>query len=182
MQYLHEQLKIVLKELNKTEYHLGPVATCSECKEEKLLSYITYSSDKGSDYQQCTCSGCGSDNKIDQNNKLIMSQVRLCSNKSLLIVSMLQAYEVQFKDFKKDLDKLINEDIKKHLQRKFKRIIPKGKLEDDPSWTDILEEWYELNNTDPWPNVMSALEICEHDSVEDIVKRIKEKHLHLCHH
>ena len=97
---------------------------------------------------------------------------------------MLQAYEVQFKDFKKDLDKLINEDIKKHLQRKFKRIIPKGKLEDDPSWTDILEEWYELNtnNTDPWPNVMSALEICEHDSVEDIVKRIKEKHLHLCHH
>ena len=76
MQYLHEQLKTVLKELNKIDYHLGPVAICSGCKEEKLLTYITYSSDKGSVYQQCTCTGCGS--VIDHNNKVIMSKVSTC--------------------------------------------------------------------------------------------------------
>jgi len=93
-----------------------------------------------------------------------------------------QAYKIKFKDFKNELDKLINEDIKKHLQRKFKKIIPKENLDDNSSWIDILEEWYELHNTDPWPKVMSVLEICEHDSAEDVVKLIKEKHLHLCHH
>jgi len=78
MKYLHEQLKIVLKELNKTEYHLGPFAMCTECNEVNLLTYITHSSDKGSCYQQCTCTGCGSDNNIDQNNSLIKSHVSYC--------------------------------------------------------------------------------------------------------
>jgi len=77
MQYLHEQLKIVLKEL-KTEYHLGPVALCSECNKVNLLTYISHSSDEGSYYHQCTCTGCGRDNNIDQNNKLIISYVSSC--------------------------------------------------------------------------------------------------------
>jgi len=46
-------------------------------------------------------------------------------------------------------------------------------------WNDILKEWYELNNRDPWPKVISALETCEHYSTENVMKAIKEKHLYL---
>ena len=88
MQYLHEQLKTVLKELNKIDYHLGPVAICSGCKEEELLTYITYSSDKGSDYQQCTCTGCACDNVIDHNNKVIMSKVSTCFDQQVNYMSL----------------------------------------------------------------------------------------------
>lgn len=77
MQYLHEQLMTVLKELNNVEYRLGPVATCSECSKEQLLMYITYRSDRGPHYQQCNCSGCGYDNVIDHNNHVILSLVSM---------------------------------------------------------------------------------------------------------
>jgi len=77
MKYLHRQLTTVLKELKKIEYRLGPVATCSHCNEEQLLTYIIFSSDKGSNYSQCKCTGCRNDNLIDHSNKVILSQVRL---------------------------------------------------------------------------------------------------------
>ena len=75
MQYLHEQLKTVLKGLNNIDYHLGPVAVCSECKEEQLLTYITYGNDDWSDYLQCE--GCGYHDDIDHNNKRIVSKVSI---------------------------------------------------------------------------------------------------------
>jgi len=104
------------------------------------------------------------------------------SNIIYYILLILQTYQIKFKDFKNELDKLINEDIKTHLHRKFKNMLPKEKLDDDFSWNNILGEWYKLHNTDPWLKVMSVLDTYEHHSAEDVVKQIKEKHLHLCHH
>lgn len=76
---------------------------------------------------------------------------------------------------------MINEDIEKRLRRKFKRSIPRDRLDDDMSWSEILEEWYEENKRDPWPKVMAALEGSELDGTEDVVKLIQEKHLQLQH-
>ena len=45
MQYLHQSLVIILKELKAVKYALGPVAECVSCKEQESLEYITYATD-----------------------------------------------------------------------------------------------------------------------------------------
>ena len=41
MQYLHQSLVTILKELKSVTYTLGPVAECVGCEEQKSLEYIT---------------------------------------------------------------------------------------------------------------------------------------------
>ena len=41
MQYLHQSLVTILKELKSVTYTLGPVAECVGCGEQKSLKYIT---------------------------------------------------------------------------------------------------------------------------------------------
>ena len=55
--------------------------------------------------------------------------------------------------------------------------------DDDLTWNDIIEEWYEKNKQDPWPQVVSALESYEdQDDIGELVKEIKKKRLFMCHH
>ena len=46
MQYLHQSLVTILKELKSVTYTLGPVAECVGYEEQKLLEYITYDANK----------------------------------------------------------------------------------------------------------------------------------------
>ena len=41
MQYLHQSLETILKELKAVTYTIGPVAECVGCEEQKSLEYIT---------------------------------------------------------------------------------------------------------------------------------------------
>ena len=54
--------------------------------------------------------------------------------------------------------------------------------DDDLTWNDILEEWYEKNKEDPWPQVVSALESYEGSDVNNIVRELKKEELFMCDH
>ena len=49
--------------------------------------------------------------------------------------------------------------------------------DDDLTWNDILEEWYEKNKEDPWPQVVSALKSYDGSDVNNIVRELKAKKL-----
>lgn len=73
--------------------------------------------------------------------------------------------------------------IQKHLEKKFKKNIPKNEMDDDcQTWNDLLHEWHKRNKQDPWPEVISALESYEGHEADDIIQKIKMDKLSMCRH
>ena len=54
--------------------------------------------------------------------------------------------------------------------------------DDDLTWNDILDEWYEKNKEDPWRQVVLALESYEGSDVNNIVRELKTEKLFMCDH
>ena len=54
--------------------------------------------------------------------------------------------------------------------------------DDELMWNDILDEWYEKNKEDPWPQVVSALESYEGSNVNNTVRKLKTEKLFMCDH
>ena len=88
MQLLDGMLQKILKaeELSGVCYELGPIGKCSQCKTEKLFTYITYNTRKKQDtpkrqrrnHQSLQCSKCQNEVFIKCNqetDKIIKSKV-----------------------------------------------------------------------------------------------------------
>ena len=87
MGFLNATLQKILKaeELNRIYYELGPMAECSQCKDEQLFSYITYTCENDSRKQKkdrenirLQCSSCFTEIPIKcdpKTDKVIKSKV-----------------------------------------------------------------------------------------------------------
>ena len=74
MQYLHQSLVTILKELKAVTYTLGPVAECVECEEQNLLEYITYANHQ-STANDLRCPSCAHHQEIGITTAAIKSKV-----------------------------------------------------------------------------------------------------------
>ena len=76
MQYLHQSLVAILKELKAVTYTLGPVAECAECEEQNLLEYITYdASHQSTIANELRCPSCAHLQMIGITTAAIKSKV-----------------------------------------------------------------------------------------------------------
>ena len=81
-----------------------------------------------------------------------------------------------------DQIKRLDEYVLKQLERKLKR---KNKMDNETTLYDIIEELYEKDEHDPWPQVVSVLERLSYDGCDgasDLVKQIKREQLCMCDH
>ena len=78
MQYLHQSLVTILKELKSVTYTLGPVAECVGCEEQNLLEYITYDANhQSTTANHLRCPNCAHLQSINITTTAIKSKVNL---------------------------------------------------------------------------------------------------------
>ena len=76
MQYLHQSLETILKELKAITYTVGPVAECVGCEEQKSLEYITYEANHQSTIaNELRCPSCAHLQAIGITTAAIKSKV-----------------------------------------------------------------------------------------------------------
>ena len=58
-------------------------------------------------------------------------------------------------------------------------------MDSESTLNDVIEELYEKNEQDPWPQVVSVLERLTYDGCDganDLVEQIKKEQLFMCDH